>query len=325
MKNRTKFLIMLVGFFAFAATGFAQKAGEVKVWLRDGTVMKGKAVIGNVNFETKYGKLVIPVKNFSTVEFGISANKSTQSKVNGLLDKLKSTDETEKTKAFEQLTEGELEFIPAIDNYMYSDNYDYEAFEDDYSPEAVVETLMSKYNIETYQEDDIITVDYTSTFAGKMDIDKIDVQTEYGKLSVPRKKISKIENLYVDEDQNGVKIFKLIASKHISSNKEGGWLNTKIQVKSGQPFSINASGTITLASLSNNKYTPNGKVGEDYSGKSSSLQYGNVTYKIGQNGSKEKVGSKFKGTAKTSGTLYISIYETVYNSSNKGFYVVKIK
>ena len=53
--------------------------------------------------------------------------------------------------------------------------------------------------------------------------------------------------------------------------------------------------------------------------------YGNVVYHIGDNSAEAlKAGAKFTGTAKTSGMLYISIYETVYNAANTGSYTVRI-
>ena len=52
--------------------------------------------------------------------------------------------------------------------------------------------------------------------------------------------------------------------------------------------------------------------------------YGNLVYKIGDTGTTTKAGSKFSGVAETSGMLYLSIYETVYNASNSGYYSVKV-
>jgi hypothetical protein len=38
-----------------------------------------------------------------------------------------------------------------------------------------------------------------------------------------------------------------------------------------------------------------------------------------------KAGAKFNGTASASGTLYISVYESVFNTANTGSYTIKIK
>jgi hypothetical protein len=120
----------------------------------------------------------------------------------------------------------------------------------------------------------------------------------------------------------------LQASKHISGNTAGGWVNTGITIRKGQKFSVNAKGSVILASLSNGKYTPDGPEGTAanlYNYEGAYPQYGMVVYKIGEAGTATPAGSKFTGTAKQGGILYISIYETVYNASNTGTYNVTIK
>lgn len=107
-------------------------------------------------------------------------------------------------------------------------------------------------------------------------------------------------------------------------------------LKQGQKFSITASGEVTFASLSGSKYKPDGSIAGtttapiadyegDYGSGSTYPAYGNVVYKIGETSTQVlKAGAKFNGVAATSGMLYISIYETVYNASNTGSYTVKI-
>ena len=120
----------------------------------------------------------------------------------------------------------------------------------------------------------------------------------------------------------------MLASKHISGNTDGGWLNTGIKIKTGQKININASGEIILASLSGAKYTPDGAANSttsEYESESSTYPtYGNLIFKIGDKGESIKAGSKYNNTAKDSGTLFLSIYETVYNSTNTGSYIVKV-
>jgi hypothetical protein len=56
-----------------------------------------------------------------------------------------------------------------------------------------------------------------------------------------------------------------------------------------------------------------------------SISYGQVVYKIGETSTETiQAGDKLNTTAKSSGMLMISIYETVYNQNNKVAYTVKI-
>ena len=152
-------------------------------------------------------------------------------------------------------------------------------------------------------------------------------------------KLKHIDVLYTPTGDGSDRSFVLLGSKHISANANGGWFKTGIMLKQGQKLNISASGEISFASLSNNKYKPDGKVtgaststtdvdyGEgDYSYGSGSTYptYGNVVYKIGESGTVMKAGAKFNGNVQSSGMLFLSVYETVYNASNTGSYSVKV-
>jgi hypothetical protein len=185
---------------------------------------------------------------------------------------------------------------------------------------------------ETTKTVDIVEIDYTYNMGGQTDLKAFDIKTEYGALSIPREKV---ENIEVYILANGQTTFKLLGSKHISGNASGGWLNTGILVKSGQAITISAIGQVTLASLSGQKYTADGKlVGstvaatDDYGyegGEGSYPTYGNIVFKIGDQGTMLKAGDKFNGTATETGIFFLSIYETVYSASNTGGYIVKVE
>lgn len=188
---------------------------------------------------------------------------------------------------------------------------------------------------ETAKSFDVVEIDNTYSMAGQTNIKSIDVKTEYGTLNVPTEKIEHMD-MYTLID--GQAVFKLHASKHISSNPDGGWLNTGIMLKKGDNFTITANGQVVFASLSGAKYTPDGKTGDsaasayDYGTAQEGGQnynsypsYGNVVYKIGEKGMALKAGDKFSGTANDYGLLYISIYEVVYNQQNTGSYIVKVE
>lgn len=184
---------------------------------------------------------------------------------------------------------------------------------------------------ETAKAIDIIEIDNSYSMAGQTNIKSLDVKTEYGNLTIPTEKIERMD-VYVITD--GQQIFKLLASKHISGNTNGGWLNTGTMLKKGEKFTITANGQVVLASLSGAKYTPDGKTagstenydyGTEGGYDNTYPNYGNVVYKIGEQGTVQKAGDKFSGTAGDFGMLFISIYETVYNAANTGSYIVKVE
>lgn len=300
---------------------------ELKLSLRDGNIISGTSTsITTVSLNTDYGTLNIPIKNVSSLDLGLTPDEANKSKVIALVKQMNDPAEEKRQAAYDELVKMPIGCIPILNDYIYGNEYQASEFTD-YTPEAALSEMKTTYGIEDAgKSKDVVTIDYEYNMGGTFAFKSISLKTEYGVLEVPKEKISSIEVSYYDE-QNGDKSYKLLANKHISGNEDGGWLNTGIKVKNGQKINITASGEVKLESLSGNTYTPDGnKDNSDYESDYSSTypSYGQVVYKIGEDGEAIKAGSKYNGTAKESGTLYLSIYETVYNSANTGSYSVKV-
>ncbi|MCE3279547.1 MAG: hypothetical protein K0S44_1738 [Bacteroidetes bacterium] len=300
-------------------------------------MVSGTSKLGTMVLVTDYGKLEIPVKNVTSLDIGISGNKAGSDKINNLLKQLSNTKEELRKSAYDELMSSDIKTIPVISEFINNLKYEPSTF-NDYTPESVLSELQSRYNVtEGYSSKDVIAIDYEYSIGGTYDFVKIDLKTEYGTLSIPKEKIKRIDVMYSGGGEGGEITFKLLGTKHISANLNGGWLKTGIMVKSGQKININANGEVTFASLSGSKYKPDGSVagvttnalGTDYSGDYLSgltyPTYGNVVFKIGENSTQVlKAGAKYNGTAPSQGMLYLSIYETVYNAANTGSYTVKV-
>lgn len=330
-------LIVLTTLFA-TFNVLAQNKTEVLLTLRNGNVISGTTKMDKLTFYTDYGKLDIPIKNISSIKIGIVEETSQKENVINLLKQLNNTSEAIRKNAYESLLKLNVGVIPIIEKAIYNDPSISAATFSDYTAEALLSELKIIHGIdESTTTQDILTIDGEFTMGGRYEFSKIDLNTDYGSLSIHRDKIHSIDILFYDDDNNNEKVFKLLGSKHISSNKNGGWLKTGIMVKKGQHISISANGQVTFASLSGSTYKPDGKVvgtsgmddyGDNYDGGAydggTNPMYGNVVFKIGENGKLQKAGSKYSGYAKQTGMLYISIYETIYNSSNTGSYNVKV-
>lgn len=329
--------IIVIGILLLGITGRAQKDVELKLTLRDGNVVSGTSKIASVSLVTDFGKLEVPIKNVTALDLGISSDKSINEKVGNLLKQLANTNEQMRKTAYDELVKMEIKAIPAIAEFIYSSKYESSTFTD-YTADGALSELQMKYGVdENVSTKDIISIDYQYTMGGAYDFAKIDLKTEYGTLSIPKEKIKHIDIMYTGDEGSDELTFKLIGSKNISSNTNGGWLKTGIMVKTGQKLMITASGEITFASLSGSKYKPDGTLSGattavepayegDYNTGNTYPTYGNVVYKIGENSTEVlKAGAKFNGTAKSTGMLYISIYETVYSAANAGSYTVRIK
>ncbi|KJS04635.1 MAG: hypothetical protein VR77_11010 [Flavobacteriales bacterium BRH_c54] len=325
MKKTLFILILLI-----SSNLFAQSKTEFTLTLKDGNIVTGTTKVSNVLLVTDYGKLDIPIKNVSSISLGIHPDNSLKNTIINLAKQLQSAVEEDRKKAYDQLVNLKIGAIPVIEEVLYSETEE-TPIHYDYSLTTALSELKAIHSVgNSYSTKDIITIDYEYSMGGKYDFSTVSLKTEYGDLTIPREKIEKIDILYIDASADS-KTFKLMASTHISSNQNGGWLKTGIVVKPGQNISMTASGEVVLASLSNNAYKPDGSVknssSDDFntsSSTSTSPAYGNVVFKIGDSGTVTKAGAKYNGKASAAGMLFISIYETVYNASNTGFYVVNV-
>lgn len=297
--------------------------------LRNGNIVTGKSELKLVNFDTKYGKLILPLEDLSQINFGIIPNKKVQQKVDAFVDILQSGNEKTCKQTFQSLIEAEISAIPILESYMEDDNSIFE----EYSVSAALDFLKEKYEVKEFLENDIIKLLDDYAFPGISDINQITLITEFGDLTIPRDSIEIMDVIQPMDNSSGLKIFKLEANKHVSANAQGGWLKTNIKLKSGQKFSIASKGEIIMASLSNQPHKPSGSyfppngswtAGNDNTPGGSPI-FGNVVYKIGNEGVMLKAGTKIETVSIQSGMLYLSIYETVFNGANSGHYTVKVK
>lgn len=339
MKKIFLSLFVLVSGFCFS-----QKMAEVSLDLLDGNMIKGTTNLSDIELVTAFGKLQIPITKVSHIEIGMGKDNSVSEKVKSSL-KILSTSTVEDTRkgAYNDLVKVGAKAIPFIQDF-YNDPKNVSA-EETYSGEFTIDNALSEIqatsNISAdLPKEDILTIDGSYIMGGNYNFTKLDIKTEYGSLSVPKEKIKTIDISVAMEPGSGEYTFKLNATKHISGNTNGGWLKTGVMLKNGQRFTITSNGEVTLASLSNSKYKPDGSSKaetatewtkpygstEDYDGGSGGYPtYGQVVYRIGDSATENlKAGAKFSGTAKKNGMLYISIYETVYNAANKGSYNVKL-
>lgn len=331
---------ILLGFIAISTCLVAQKQVDVKLYLRDGNTISGTTIMNDVNLKTDYGQLVIPIQNIGSIVVGTGSDKAISEKATSYLKVLNANvSEDLKKGAYEDLIKMGIKSIAAIIEFQNNPkNVSEGDVTTSYSIDNALSELKNTYSLtDAVKVNDVVMIEGEYTMGGLYDFSKMEVKTEYGNLSIPKEKIKNMDISYSLPSSGNEVIIKLLASKHISGNQNGGWYKTGINLKQGQKFTIVASGEVTLASLSNQKYKPDGSyiavggtsypaIASDYGTSTTTYpSYGNVVYKIGESSYDVlKVGDKFNGTANTSGQLLLSIYETVYNASNIGSYTVKI-
>ncbi|MFH2094673.1 MAG: hypothetical protein ABIJ16_03145, partial [Bacteroidota bacterium] len=252
-------------FAAFIAIGCYSQKKEAKIQfnltLRDGNYITGTSLIDKVTLETDFGTLIIPIKNVTSVELGITEDKALSPEILKKAKELNSNNlEEAREKLYTDLIQYGIKAIPVLTSYLYSDAFTVNEYNTVYTVEGALRELKAVHNVADNEiAEDVISINYSYKMGGKSSFKNISLKTEYGALEIPREKIQKMDILYIEENDGSYKQFMLMAATHISGNQNGGWLNTGIMVKPGQRINIISNGTVTLASLSNGKYDPDGK------------------------------------------------------------------
>lgn len=332
-KPMKKIISILVVIFTFSSLYSQTQQTEFRLSMRDGNTISGVVKINSIDLTTKWGKLNFPIKNVSQIVFGVSPDLSQKDKIKSLVLDLNNMNESIREKAYQSLIVMSINTIPVIEMLINSDEIP-EPTNSDYTVDQALSELKAKYNYESnISEEDVLVTDNAYRIGGICSVKDISLKTEYGTLEVPKDKIMSIE-VYTTGGSATESSYTLMANKHITGNTAGGWLKTNLMIKSGQKINITATGEITLASLSGYKYKPDGKSSStsdyDYESEYNPASgtyptYGNVVFKIGENGTMIKAGAVYRGIATASGLLYLSIYETVYNAANTGSYQVRVK
>ena len=228
-------------------------------------------------------------------------------------------------KMFDEIVKMNEGAVPFIKSYLQNSNTLSNSSE--LSVEVLYEVMLAKYKVsKNFNLYDEVVYKGKNTVEGTWVFQDIILETSYGRIKVARKNIESIDiKTMAAEGFSKDNSFKVFANRYVLGNKEEAWLNTGILVKKGQEIKITADGEISLASLSGNKYSPDGGVNGSPGPTDKKLNYGNLVFRISQNGTPIKAGDNLKITAERTGIIFISIYETVFNSANSGFYTANVR
>lgn len=330
--RKISFLLPLLILAIFTATAGAPGSPNVQltVRLKNGDVVTGKTTLPKITVITAYGSLTIPIEKVSNLKLGIVSDHTKDGAVLPDLSKLQTVNNDAEAKViYDRLIAYGAPILSTVITFTQNPFYKISEREN-YTIEQLTDELYKKADLTSGQSvNDAVTYDNSNYVEGSIAFGDITIQAEYGNLTFKREKIesldiSPVEETIINADGN----YKLKASYHISGNENNkGWLNTGVKVKSGDKFSITASGKVVLKSLSGGTYGPDGYLSGTKDGAYTDdmlIKYGSVVYKIGEYGETKQAGSKYDGIADEDGTVYVAIYETVYDKTNTGSYSVKV-
>ena len=322
-----KLTTLLVATFLFVSSIFAAPNVQLSVKLKNGDIVTGTTNLPKINIVTPYGSLSVPIEKISNLSLGIVSDHTKDGAVLPDLNKLQTVSETEAKAIYERLLNYGAPILSTVITFTQNPFYKISDNEN-YTIEQLVDALYAKAGLSSADNiNDAITFENNNYLEGSIAFSDVTLQSEYGILTLKRDKIQSLDISPIEEAVGGNGNYKLKANYHISGNDNKGWVNTGVKVKTGDNISITSNGKVVLKSLSGGVYNPDGYVSGTKDGAYSDdaeIKYGTVVYKIGEYGDMKLAGSKLDAVADGEGTIYISIYESVYDKGNTGSYTVKV-
>ncbi len=276
--------IILLNFIA--AIFMAQKSADVTLYFYNGSVLYGTSKMKDIVVTTSYGKLNIPLKDVTQIIFGLEKDENISADINKNIQILaNSSDEKTIQATSESISKYGLKAIYHLQKFLEK-NASSTNIENVNT--LINDILLSNGVNEDYTLNDVVVLSNGDKISGDVDFKIVEFNNNFLNINIGVNKIKSMDISYFD-NIDGQYTFLIKASKHIMSNNNGGWLNTKIKVKKGQTIEISATGEIVLASLDNKKYTPDGNVVGEPQNKSyeedpasTYFNYRTLIFKIGE-------------------------------------------
>ncbi len=295
----------------------------IRLHLMDGSVISGKLSVKDIEIETQFGKLTVPVTELRSFTPGLIHHPELGKKVYDLIDALGANDFDQRELAQKELLKmgasvrGELEKRlgdtdaerrKRVRNIL--DELDAEQSEDGPEP-AAKGALIQRDTVETSQ----------FTAVGKIVTSSFTVASLYGPLTV---KLSDI----LRGDRGSPKKTELqktisVEGTHLVQN---GLKATGIRVERGDKVTVTADGTVMMTPWGNNAFsTPDGA--PNYGWYVPAIASGTLVASIGSDDNVFKVGSKSTFQAPRSGELRFGVAMQAQHAMQNfpGKYTVKVR
>ena len=287
----------------------------------DDTVMKVVLLEPSVALVTKYGKLSIPVADVRRLEFGFRYPDGLEEKINKEIADLGSPDFRTREDAEQALAEIGHFAVPALRRAAKSQDPEVVR-----AAQAVLKFLQGKLGEgkpELRDFDVVETAEFTAK--GRLELGALKVRTKYfGEATVKLTDIRSFRSI----GSSSTAEFALDAAKYAKMN-QADWMETSIEVSSGQQLELTASGKIDQWPPGPGQYmcSPGGLPGYNAGGVVPGGGQrlgvpGQIVGRIGPNGVTFAIGASYKGKVNESGKLYLRISPSPWNCDSTGSYKV---
>ncbi len=286
----------------------------------DDTVMKVLLLESNLSVVTKYGKLSVPANEVRRLEFGFRYPDGVEAKIDKGISDLASSDFRTREDAEQALAEIGKFAIPALRRAAKSEDAEVNR-----RAKAVLKLLEGKLpadQLEVRDHDVVETAEFT--IKGRMDANTLKVRTKhFGDATV---KLTDIRTFRAVGSASAAE-YALDAAKYAKLT-QSEWMETAIEIGSGQQLEVTASGRIDQWPQGPGQYMcgPEGQGGgfNQPGGVQRIGLPGQVIGRIGANGTPFAIGASYKGKPTENGKLYLRIAPSPWSCDSSGSFKVNV-
>ena len=299
---------------------------QIRLHLMDGALIAGKLTVSEIEVETDFGKLTVPVARIRSLRPGMKSHPQLGRRIKELVEELGASQfERRETAQKELLKLGQ----PA--------RAELEAREEDRDTErrARIKAILAELDQSEESAGDVDGEDRAGgpmrdsdavettdfTIVGRIVPQEFAIDSPYGRLSVKLSDIRNAERDFAGKQQTLHKTLAVEGQFLVPA----GMKDSQIQLAKGDKVTVSAAGLITMTPWGNQVSTPEGGANFGWY-LQNQIPGGALVAKIGDGGPIFKVGSKLVFTADRSGALRfgVAIHQNQANQPFPGQYNLKI-
>jgi hypothetical protein len=320
--GRTPYVLALSLVLAASSRSLAQESTTsssrpniAEVRFGDGSIVRMTLLQENLEVQTKYGKLMIPVSEIRRVEFGLHVSPEVHQQITQSIKRLASDVYKERDGASKELIQVGHYAFPSL--HKASKSSDQEV---SYRAASLIKQISERTSpdlIKLREEDVIHTTEFT--VIGRITSQTLKASSpHFGEVSL---KLSELRTMHVRK-HGGKSELVVDAAKHGSALDQ--WCDTGIVVDAAQRMLITGEGQVDLWPQGPGQYMAAPK-GYNTTGKGGQFMAGALVGKIGENGKTFFIGERHDGAANEEGKLYLQIIPSPWNNASAGQYRVRIQ
>lgn len=300
---------------------------QIRLHLMDGAVIAGKLTVSEIDVETDFGKLTVPVARIRRLRPGLNSHPQLGNRLKELVEELGAVQFDRREAAQKEL----LKLGPATRAALEERQEDRDterrtrikailAELDDREESAADDDDESAAGGAMSYQDSVETTDFT--IVGRIMPKEFAIDSPYGRLNVKLSDIRTAERDIAGKQETLRK--NLSVEGHFLVN--AGLKDSQIQLAKGDKVTVSATGLITMTPWGNRAFSsPDGAANFGWY-QENQIANGALVAKIGDSGPIFKVGSKLAFTADRSGTLRfgVAMQQNHGNQVFPGQYTLKV-